>query len=121
LYYDTYWWNGIPYYYADSNYYLWDGDVGEYEAVEPPAGLTSTPPQGSTVSPVASSRLYAYPKGAQSEAQQKRDKDECSRWATGQTGFDPAAPATGNGAGEMRSNYLRAAAACLEGRNYSVR
>jgi hypothetical protein len=37
---DTYWWGGIPYYYADSNYYVWDGDVGEYEAVEPPAGLS---------------------------------------------------------------------------------
>jgi len=121
-YYDTYWWDGMPYYYVDGNYYLWDGDIGEYEAVEPPGGLTSTPPpQGSTLNPAISSELFAYPKGGQSEAQQKQDKDECSRWATGQTGFDPAAPAAGSNPGDARLSYLRAEATCLEARNYSVR
>jgi hypothetical protein len=121
LYYDTYWWGGIPYYYADGNYYLWDGDIGEYEAVEPPAGLSSTPPaQGPTVNPAVSSELFAYPKGGQSEAQQKQDKEECRRWATSESGFDPAAPRPGKEP-DARQSYLRAEAACLEARNYSVR
>lgn len=121
-YYDTWWWDGVPYYYVDGNYYLWDGDADQYEAVEPPGGLTQTPPpQGSTVNPAVSSELFAYPKAGQSEAQQKQDKDDCSRWATGQTAFDPAAPAAANAPGDARLNYLRAEAACLEARSYSVR
>jgi hypothetical protein len=121
-YYGIYWWDGTPFYYVDGNYYLWDDDAGEYEAVEPPGGLTSTaPPQGSTVNPAISSELFAYPKGGQSEVQQKQDREECSRWATGQTGFNPAVPAGGNGPGDARLSYLRAEAACLEARNYTVR
>ena len=120
-YYDTFWWGDIPYYYADGNYYVWDGDVGEYQAVEPPAGLSSVPPQGSSVNPAVSSELFAYPKGGQSEAQQKQDKDECSRWAAEQTGFNPAAPSPDKDAADARESYVRADAACLEARNYSVR
>ena len=121
-YYDTYWWGGIPYYYADSNYYIWDGDVGEYEAVEPPAELSSVPPQGSSVNPPAvSSELFAYPRGGQSEAQQEQDKDECRRWAANETGIQPPASAPGKDTGDARQSYLRAEAACLEARNYSVR
>ena len=37
-YYSTYWWNGVPYYYADNTYYLWNRDVGQYETVESAAG-----------------------------------------------------------------------------------
>jgi hypothetical protein len=119
---DTYWWGGIPYYYADSNYYVWDGDVGEYEAVEPPAGLSSVPPQGSSVNPPAvSSELFAYPRGGQSEARQKQDKDECRRWAASETGIQRPASAPGKDTGDARQSYLRAEAACLEARNYSVR
>ena len=120
-YYDTYWWGDIPYYYVDGNYYVWDGDAGEYQAVEPPAGLSSVPPQGASVNPAVSSELFAYPKGGQTEAQQKQDKDECSRWATSETGFNPAAPAPGKDPADARLSYLRAEAACLEARNYSVR
>ncbi len=138
---DTYWWGDVPYYYADSNYYLWDNDAGAYETVEPPGTLTHVPPYGSSMvqgAPLVSPELFAYPKAGQSEAQQKQDKDECSRWAAGQTGSNPTpaqaptpAPATpaqaptpapaGNPAGSDRQAYLRAEAACLEGRNYSVR
>jgi hypothetical protein len=126
-YYSTYWWDGQPYYYADGNYYLWNGNVGEYEAVEPPSGLSSAPPrnsvppQGPSVNPAVSSELFAYPKGGQSEAQQIKDKEECRSWATSQSGFSPTAPASGKEPGDTRQSYLRAEAACLEGRNYSVR
>jgi hypothetical protein len=66
-----------------------------------------------------------------------RDRYECHRWATEQSGFDstqpagvPAAastPAAGASATAkvaaptMRQDYLRAQAACLEGRGYSVK
>jgi hypothetical protein len=118
--YETLWWGGVPYYYADNAYYLWDDSVGEYQAVEPPAGLTpSTPP----TSPETTSELFAYPKGGQPDAQQRRDRTECQQWAASQTGFDPAKAridATAD-TGARRRGYLRAEAACLEGRNYSVR
>ena len=39
LFYDTLWADGVPYYYdyAGGDFYQWDGDVGEYETVNPPA------------------------------------------------------------------------------------
>lgn len=125
-YYDTYWWGDVPYYYADDNYYLWDSDAGAYETVEPPATLTHVPPYGSSMAqraPLVSPELFAYPKAGQSEAQQKQDKDECSRWAASQTGADATATPTqpGQAAGTDPQAYLRAEAACLEARNYSVR
>ena len=36
FYYSTYWWGGIPYYYADDTFYTWDGSAGEYQTVSPP-------------------------------------------------------------------------------------
>jgi hypothetical protein len=116
LYYSTVWWDGIPYYYADNTYYVWNGTVNQYETVSPPAGLQS---QARAQSP-GGSELIAYPKNGQSEEQQGKDKFECHRWAAGQTGFDPTqaggGPAPGN-----RADYRRAQAACLEGRGYSVK
>jgi len=32
-------WEGVPYYYADDIYYEWNGSVGAYEQVQPPAAL----------------------------------------------------------------------------------
>ena len=131
-YYDTYWWGDVPYYYADGNYYLWDNDADAYESVEPPGTLTQTPPYPSSMgqdAPLVSPELFAYPKAGQSEAQQKRDKDECSHWAASQTGTNATAtpvqaaePAESDRqAASARQAYLRAEAACLEARNYSVR
>jgi hypothetical protein len=126
--YATYWWGGVPYYYANNSYYTWDGGAGQYEAVEPPEGLTTTPTAGST--PAAGNRpagtwtdLYAYPKGGQSMEQQTKDRDECHKWAVAQTGFDPTQPPSTDAreAAVKREGYLRAEAACLEGRNYSVK
>ena len=110
LYYNTYWWDGVPYYYADDNYYQWDGDLNEYETVQPPAGLA----QQVAASPPAqdpSVELYAYPRNGQSVTQQARDRDECRKWASGQTGTEPA----------KHGDYLKAEEACLTARGYSVR
>jgi hypothetical protein len=129
--YATYWWGGVPYYYANNYYYVWDSGAGAYEAVDPPAGLTSTPPPGATTAgnaPGASptgtwTDLYAYPKGGQSTEQQTKDRDECHKWAVGQTGYDPAQPTPTDTKDLMakREGYLRAEGACLEARNYSVK
>ena len=116
LYYSTFWWGGVPYYYADNTYYRWDAAVNQYETVSPPPGLQA-PAAGRSP---AGSELIAYPKNGQSQEQQGKDKYECYRWAADQTGFDPTQPGGGS-APDRRSDYVRAQAACLEGRGYSVK
>jgi hypothetical protein len=116
LYYSTVWWGGVPYYYADDTYYRWDGSVNQYETVSPPPGLQA-PAAGQSP---AGSELIAYPKNGQSQEQQGKDKYECYRWATDQTGFDPTQPGGGSAPGR-RADYSRAETACLEGRGYSVK
>jgi len=118
-YYSTYWWDGVPYYYADNAYYLWNGGVGQYEMVPPPAGPMDQAQQGPGLTD-----LFMYPKGGQTTDQQARDRYECHRWAADQTGFDPTQASGGvsaDAAVAKREEYRRAQAACLEGRNYSVK
>jgi hypothetical protein len=120
LYYSTYWWGGSPYYYANDNFYLWNGSVGQYETVRPPQSLAS---QVSTTQALENVSLFAYPKNGQTSAQQATDRIECQRWATSQTGID-SSPAGGTvpvvASAARRQDYLRAESACLEGRGYSV-
>jgi hypothetical protein len=129
LYYSTYWWGGVPYYYADDNYYIWNRGAGQYETVQPPAEVASQAGPGAA----ANTNLFAYPKNGQTAEQQSKDTFECHQWAAGQTGFDPtlagSAPAATAGAGSApaataspgkQQDYMRAQAACLEGRGYSV-
>jgi hypothetical protein len=113
LYYDTYYWDGIPYYYANNTYYLYDPNVKQYETVAPPAGL-----QAQAGGPTGGTELMAYPKNGQTTDQQARDKFECHQWAATQSGFDPTAGSAAPP--EKRNDYMRAQAACLEGRGYSV-
>jgi hypothetical protein len=112
-YYSTIWYDGLPYYYADDNYYQWDSNVGQYETVAPPAEVQRQAEQ-------QSANLIAYPKNGQTEAQQAADKSECSAWAISQSGFDPTTQ-TPTVSTTKHSDYMRAQAACLEGRGYSVR
>ncbi len=124
-YYSTYWWGGVPYYYADDTYFQWDGAAGQYVTVAPPPGLASQPdgqpaaaaPAGPGQAPL--SELMVYPKGGQTQEQIGKDKYECHKWAASQTGFDPTQ--AGGTAPNRRPDYLRAQAACLEGRGYSVK
>ncbi len=139
-YYDTYWWNGMPYYYADDTYYQWDRDADAYETVPPPAGLAD---QINAQGPPAH-ELFVYPKAGQSNEQIARDREDCRRWAVGQTGFDPgiSAEATGTATASSpapaqsavpaqsaatnradnyrRADFYRAEGTCLRGRDYSV-
>ena len=119
-YYTTVWLGGVPYYYADGAYYLWQPERRQYIVAQVPADASAdtaatTPPQ--------SNDLYAYPKNGQSEQQQATDRYECHSWAAGQSGFDPTQVQSGASADAMaagRDSYLRAERACLEGRGYSV-
>jgi hypothetical protein len=123
--YQTLWWGGVPYYYANNYYYVYDANAGQYEAVQPPSAGTS-PPSGSSPPPATGGRwtdLYAYPKGGQSTEQQIKDREECRKWAVEQSGFDPSQPTHDNGNAwtAKRDSYLRAEGACLQARNYSVK
>jgi hypothetical protein len=105
FYYSTWWWNGVPYYYAYDNYYVWNTNVGAYQAVAPPPRVMNQ-----AAAPGGGTDLFAYPKNGQNAEQQARDRQECRNWAASQTGS--ATDSEGN---------LRAQAACLEGRGYSVK
>jgi hypothetical protein len=120
LYYQTYWWGGVPYYYADNTYYTYDPNVKQYETVAPPDGLEQQvgAAGGAPAAGAGSGELIAYPKNGQTADQQSKDKYECHKWAAGQTGYDPTTGAAAPAA--KRPDYMRAQAACLEGRGYSV-
>jgi hypothetical protein len=117
LYYSTLWWDGIPYYYADNTYYRYDGGIRQYVTVAPPPQLQT---QAQSQEPVGTD-LMAYPKNGQSAEQQAQDKYECHHWATTQSGFDPTQGATAAASAAKRGDYMRAQAACLDGRGYSVK
>jgi len=117
--YATYWWDGIPYYYANNVYYTWDPAYDGYVATDPPpvadtsgaAGAVGAPGyDGGGVAPVGA-QIFMYPKNGQSEEQQSIDRRECQQWASSQAGAGAA-----NG-----EDYRRAMIACVEGRGYSAK
>lgn len=120
--YATYWYGGVPYYYANDVYYTWNPSYDGYTATDPPpAGDTAAVgADGSAAPPLApaadadaggqQAQIFMYPKNGQSEAQQSTDKRECQQWAASQAG-------QGAGTGD---DYRRAMLACVEGRGYSA-
>jgi hypothetical protein len=127
--YGTYWFGGIPYYYANDAYYTWSPDYNGYVQTDPPSGAvpddgSAAPPPGSAApppggaAPPPSGQTYDYPKNGQSADQEANDRYQCHQWAVSQSGFDP----TRNGAGAAgQADYSRALTACMQGRGYSVR
>ena len=127
---DLFYWDGVPYYYADDTYYEWNGSAGAYETVHPPTGLAD---QVAAQEPVVT-ELFVYPKGGQTNEQIEHDQAECRQWAVAQAGMDPsqandkdigsAASKEPSTAAKFtvakRTEYLRADGTCLEGRNYTV-
>jgi len=125
--YATYWYGGVPYYYADDVYYTWNPTYDGYVVTDPPpvadasgsadvaapaaapgdAGAQTGPGPGG---PIAG-QIFMYPKNGQSAEQQASDKAECQQWASEQAG-----QVAQNG-----SDYNRAMVACVEGRGYSAR
>ena len=80
LYYSTLWWGGSPYYYANDNYYQWNGAVSLYETVRPPRDLASqvATTQASENFNLSDFNLFAYPKYAQTTEQLATDRID--RW-----------------------------------------
>jgi hypothetical protein len=118
--YTTVWFGGIPYYYANDSYYVWHDDSRQYEVVAPPDGNGDS---GSTNAP-PSDDVFIYPKSGQNDDQQAKDRYDCHKWASGQSGFDPTQSGGGGSpqdSASRRANYNRAMTACLEGRGYSVK
>ena len=116
-------WNGVPYYYADDTYYVWNDGQNQYQIVPPPVDVTA--PQTGEVAPgdpsadPVTGEIYTYPTAGQDAAQQQTDRYECYRWAADQSGFDPTQP-RGDGSADRSNAYRRAEIACLQGRGYSV-
>jgi hypothetical protein len=118
--YATYWYSGVPYYYANDVYYTWSPDYDGYTATDPPPVVDSSagadgsaaPPPGAGEAPAgaAAGQIFMYPKNGQSDEQQSTDKRECQQWAASQAGSGAA----------NSSDYRRAMMACLEGRGYSA-
>ncbi len=118
--YSTVWWSGVPYYYANDTYYAWVPQADQYQVVMPPAGIETS---GSTQAPVTDS-IFVYPRNGQSAEQQATDRYECHRSAADATGYDPTKAGGGvavDVATGKRADYLRAQAACLDARGYSVK
>jgi hypothetical protein len=125
--YNTIWFGGVPYYYANDTYYVWSQAQGGYEVVAPPAeaGDPNDPNAASSAPPPPQGdNLYIYPQQGQSAEQQSSDQYDCHKWSASQTGFDPTQPSGGvppDQLGARRADYQRAMIACLQGRGYSAR
>jgi hypothetical protein len=86
----------------------------------PPTGIETG---GTTQAPVTDS-IFIYPRNGQSAQQQSTDRYECHRSAADATGYDPTQAGGGVAvamASSKRADYLRAQAACLDARGYSVK
>lgn len=148
--YSTLWVGPEPYYYAADVYYVRAAGgyrvvapppANEVIIEEPvPASVAITPPPATTYAappaviaapaaiptpsyqqpakPTQDDTLFVYPKSGQTATQTSYDRIECDRWAIGQTGYDPALPSADP---FRRGGFMRAAAACLEGRGYTVK
>jgi len=132
--YTTVWFGGVPYYYANDTYYLWNRDARGYVVTQPPGdpdqGAVGQPPADAGAAPAvggpggAGDDFFMYPRNNQTAEDQARDRFECHQWAVTQTGYDPSEPGGGVSpaqSGGKRSDYRRAISACLEGRQYSVK
>jgi hypothetical protein len=106
FYYSNYWWGGVPYYYANDTSYQWNAPAGQSANVPSPL---SVPDKVTAQS--ADLNVFAYPMNGQAAAQQAADRAECQGWATSQAGNESS----------KREDFLRAQAACLQGRGYSVK
>lgn len=116
--YTTLWVSGVPYYYANDVYYVWQPERNGYVVTNPPQDMNEQETQ------LLPEQLFVYPKQGQNEKKQTEDRYQCHRWAVKQTEYDPSQPPENMNQQELgnkRENYQKAIKTCLEGRGYSVR
>ncbi|HVY04584.1 MAG TPA: DUF6515 family protein [Burkholderiales bacterium] len=89
---------------------------GGTQPMPPAVGTAPVASPQTTVAQAGGSQLFIYPRQGQSADQQFRDRNECSSWATSQTGRSPA-----NNGAPMDPDFQRALGACLDGRGYTVK
>jgi len=141
--YATYWWGGVPYYYANDVYYTYDPNYQGYVATDPPpvtdsSGSAAASGDSSGVPPSGGSPPGAPGGAPQSDAAQMgpsgpidgapaqifmypkngqtAEQTAADRAACQQWATEQAGSVAQNGA-----NYNRAMVACVEGRGYSAR
>ena len=70
--YATYWFGGIPYYYANDAYYTWNPGYNGYVATDPPVGSADSYDDSAAAAsdgaPPANADLYIYSKNGQTRA-----------------------------------------------------
>lgn len=120
---------GVPYYYINHVYYVWNPYYDGYVVADPPpvAGTDAAAP---LPAPPASAEagnasgvlgLQVKPLKGQNAQQTADDRYACDRWAVAQSGFNPInTRQDAQASPKMRSDYRRAFTACLQGRGYSV-
>ena len=102
------------YYHVNDTFYSWDEDRAGYRVVEKPAKAEES------IQQATQGRLVIYPNDGQDDEQQAKDRYECHRWASNESGIDPSLEE--NEFDERDEDiYRRSIAACLEGRQYAVR
>jgi hypothetical protein len=121
--YATYWYDGVPFYYANDVYYTWNPTYDGYTVTDPPPvndGGNNAPAAGDDAAQAApmpppaggaaGDQIFMYPRNGQSDAQLATDRSECQQWAASQTG-----------GGGRPDDYRRAMTACAEARGYSAK
>jgi len=114
-YYNSFWFGGTRYFYADDTYYMYDAARRGYVVTRSPYANERDDEESSGS---VDDDLFIYPARGQSEQQQADDRYECHRWAAKETGYDPI---DSDFNADQRAGYLRAMTACLTGRGYSVK
>ena len=113
----TYWYDDVPYYYANHVYYLRDVEQNGYVVATPPL-TTVSHPDAATVT----QRLFVYPRNGQSNEQQASDEQACRQWAGDQLQAQAAMEPTADAVSDYdSSDYQRAMIACLDGRGYTAK
>ncbi len=120
---------GVPYYYINQVYYVWDPAYSGYVVTDPPpvaqdGGASSAappPPAGGASGGNGVLDVQVTPLKGQDRQQTANDRYACNTWAVAQSGFDPVnAQQDAQATPQMRGDYRRAFAACLQARGYGV-
>jgi hypothetical protein len=142
--YATYWYAGVPYYYANDVYYTWNPSYSGYTATDPPPVAESSDASGSAAAPVAGDPgtadvgapnagpapgpgpapgAQAAPSGPGVPGQifmYPKNGQSAEQQATDKAECQQWASEQAGQVAQNGSDYQRAMVACVEGRGYSA-